>query len=351
MQRAKASQGGAAASRPTSEVVTPFGLSMGSLEAAYNRITGHIRHRVTPTYLSTEKVERMFCTARGFYFGDVEVPQLGFDELVEYYNPFCGDAEPIDELGSDMPSHLMLLAWFAGETVSGVDWTPAANFTTEKNGQQVKMFDLKDKIYTCVKHQINSVFDRRARDSCVRVRHTWNPATLTFTTVMSLKKDRELFVGGMISNTHAAITAKVDAAREAESVNHYKQIVSVFVNRVQAAAAKRGYKLPTMDDNEIEVFAEFYMEAETTGSYKLNPNDTPVPITSTEVMERLCKYLDVNLSVDEHGRIFYTARRCGGAAAGAGGGPAYSNVGHGVECAMAGGKEFKHQDVAKTLKA
>jgi hypothetical protein len=375
MQRAFASRGGAAANRPTARVVTPFGLSLERLEALYNRLTWYIRYRVIKIHLSTEKVARMFCTAGGFYFGNVEVPHLGFDELVEYYNPFCGDAGPIDELGSDMRSYLMLLAWFAGETVPGVDWTSVARITTKIDGKQVQIFDLKKYIFTCVKHQINSVFDRQARDTCMRIRHEWNPATLTFTTSMHLERERELFAGGVISNTRAAIAAKVKAEYEVEDLIHYEKIVSLFVYRIRAAAAARGYNLPTLTADEIKVFAEFYMEAETTGSYKLNPDDEPVPITSTEVMEGLCKYLDNNLSVDDRGHIIYTAKRSsvkssgaaagagGGAAAGAGGGAARDDgcncncqicsdekMAAALERAMACGKELKHCDAMKALK-
>jgi hypothetical protein len=359
--------------REGAEVIRPFDLSVDRLREIYDRFARHIRAWVN-NHFSTEKIAGMFCTPDGFRFGAVVVPQLGFDELVEYFNPYSGDAGPIDELGSDMDAHLQLLAWFAGETVLDTNWTPAAHFTQEKNKEQVRIFDLKDRIFSCVKHQFNSVFGRLARNTCVRIHHYWTPKTLTFRTTLRLESERELFVGQALNKTRAAITAKVNAEYEKDDLIHYEQIVSVFVDRIRAKAASRGIVLPALNTDEISIFAEFYRDAKTTGSYKLRPADAPVPITSTEVVENLCKYLDANLSVDAHGRILYTTRRsaagAGGAAAGAGG--AGSNdcncdcqicsdekmaiamsviytarAGGALEHAMAGGKEIMYKDAMK----
>jgi hypothetical protein len=288
---------------------------------------------------------RMFCTARGFYLGELDAPELGFDQLVEYFNPFCGEAEPIDGLGCNMDAHVKLLAWFAGETVPNVDWDPVDSFTVAKDGRQVRLFDLKDKIYTYTKHHFNSVFDRQSRDTCVSVRHEWNPDTLTFNTVLRLARSCDMFADEALSKTRTAIASKVKAEYEAEDIFHYEQVVSVFVERLRTKAATRGKVLPALDTNEISVFAEFYREAETTGSYKLNPTDEPKAITSEEVMTGLCEYMKVNIRFD--GSISFNSSKSQAPFAGAGGGPVCANVGHGVERAMAGGKEIMHKNVVK----
>lgn len=273
-------------------IVLPFGASLEDLETLHDKLKHLIKNDLVPKYFDDEVIRDMFFGNAELYTEKCNVSGLDLDGLMNIFNPIEENVHHAHWIGPDPIRQKKILCWFLGHTIPGEHWSDASRFTkanTDPSKRPVKIFDLADHIYICLKHRFNDAINRQEQNSAILTSHEFynlDNGDLDFETLVSINNNRSEFSSENIDNTIAKINAKIaeenmsrerkyvaeqaaHAAQKKISIAIYAKKLSEFHDKLMRAASEVNFPVTPLDPVLIQIYAEFYYDAVNSGITRL----------------------------------------------------------------------------------
>lgn len=302
----------------TPATTLPFGASLEQLKEEYEKIKNYIRHELVNNHFNDIQIRKLFFGNGVANSEEHVISDLGLGGILDYYNTFVGDFKNPEWLGSCPGNQANLICWFMGFCIPDENWVNSDTLTENKNGKQVRIFDLQSSIFSYIKYRFNSAISKEDKDDRIKSKHNVSYEVsldskgkeytqVLFDTVVSLKMYASDFNKHNIKTTISKLDEniakdeedemKVLAAEKAafKLASHPKYIrkVTNFIDKVFAKAAEYNVILTPLDPKLIEVYADLCFDAVHYQTTTLD--DKEIPCTLDIIQNDMMKNLGANV--------------------------------------------------------